>query len=243
MTDFIQACIDANQEISKKTRYSLDPKMLERGDIGAGGDVSSGIDIFAEQVFVQHLGSYGTIESEESGIIGSGDATIIIDPIDGSNNILSGLPYYSTSVARINADGILDAAVICNLASGEIFIKDGDSKPIQGKLFESDFAQICSMPDTKIGIFERCYAHPEVVVGLKEENIKYRSPGATALSLAYAHRVSFFLFVGSARIYDIVAGLALCEDLEVIVEDEYVIVSQSKQIAKQIENIVRRSYV
>jgi myo-inositol-1(or 4)-monophosphatase len=199
--------------------------------------------MFAEQIFLKHLGSYGTIESEESGIMGSGDATIIIDPIDGSNNALSGLPYYGTSVAKINADGILDAAMVCNLASGDIFVMDEDSRPMEGKLFEDGLSEICSISDSEIGIFERSYLHPEVIAGLKEEGLKFRSLGATALSLAYAHRVSFVLYVGSARIYDIVAGLALCRDLEVIVEDEYVIVSQSKQIAKQIENIVRRSYV
>lgn len=238
MTDFLQACLDANRDISKKTVCTFDNEMRKKGAVGAGGDISLGIDIYAEDVFVSYLGRYGTIESEESGIIGSGDATIIIDPIDGSSNAVSGLPYYGTSVAKINANGILDASMVCNLASGDVFIKDRENEPVEGKLFDNTFVEIYTIPNTNIGIFERSYAHPNVSMQLVEKGLKFRSLGATSLSLAYAHRVSFFLFLGTTRIYDVVAGLALCKDLEVIVEDEYVIVSQSKQIAEQIENIV-----
>jgi myo-inositol-1(or 4)-monophosphatase len=49
--------------------------------------------------------------------------------------------------------------------------------------------------------------------------------------------------MGQARLYDIVAGIALCEGLEVIVEEDYVIVSQSITVAKDIESMIRRSKV
>ena len=241
MTDFVKACIKANEEIASKIRDGLDGSLFEKGKIGAGGDISTGIDLFAEEVLVRHLGSFGRIESEESGVIGDGGATIIIDPIDGSSNALSGFPYFGTSIARINENGILDTAIICNLASSEVFIKEGKEKPMQGKLFSEHFCSIKTVPNPEIGLFERGYAFAPLVLELKDAGLKFRSPGATALSLAYAHSVSFFLFAGPSRIYDIVAGLALCEDLEVIVEEEYVIVSQSKDIAKKLEIIVRRS--
>ncbi len=201
---------------------------LKKQKYGAGGDVSSRLDLFAEAVFVKHLSSFGQIESEESGVMGEGEERIIIDPIDGSSNALSLFPFYGTSVAKINAEGILDAAVVCNLANGDIFLKSATTKVQQGKLFSTTFHTPHTAPTAEIGLFEKAYANPLLVAALDKEKLKFRSPGAIALSLAYAHSVKYVLFVGAFRIYDFAAGLALCEGLEVIVEADYVIVSKDK---------------
>jgi len=236
---FVEACIMANETIAKALRNGFDTVWFEKGDVGAGGDVSSRLDLFAESVFVEHLSSFGYIESEESGIIGEGDAQIIIDPIDGSSNALSHFPYYGTSVARVNAEGILDAAIVCNLANGDLFVKTPGKPLLQGSLFGKAFQPVMPVPHAEIGLFEKAYAHPEVVRLLDASGLKFRAPGAIALSLAYAHTVSFVLFVGTFRIYDFAAGLALCEGLEVIVEQDYVIVSKNKSVAMQIETILK----
>jgi len=76
-------------------------------------------------------------------------------------------------------------------------------------------------------------------MALHSLKMKFRSPGAIALSLAYAHSVSFVLFVGTFRIYDFAAGLALCEGLEVVVEEDYVIVSKDKSIVEKISAILQ----
>ncbi|MBT8344092.1 MAG: inositol monophosphatase [Sulfurovum sp.] len=240
MTSFIQACIKANEEIAASLKDGFDPSWFEKTEVGAGGDVSSKLDLFAEAVFVKHLGLFGEIESEESGIIGEGGEKIIIDPIDGSSNALSLFPYYGTSVAKINAGGILDAAVICNLANGDIFFKSSSSMIQQGKLFSNTFHTPHTSGSAEIGLFEKAYANPALVAALDQEKLKFRSPGAIALSLAYAHTVNYVLFMGEFRIYDFAAGLALCEGLEVIVEADYVIVSKEKSIATQIETLIHK---
>jgi len=239
MTDFTLATIKANELIYDRLKNGLDDDMSKRYDIGAGGDVSAGIDLYAEEIFVQYLGKYGKIESEESGSVGSGKATIVLDPIDGSSNLLSDFPYYGSSVALIAEDGILSMAIICNLANGDIFVKESGGDLIKGKLFSDKWEKVKKVKEPEIGIFERSYYSLDIVKGLKDKNLKYRSPGAVALSLAYAHGVEFFLMLGPIRIYDIVAGLSFCEDLTVIVEDEYVIVSHKEEIAKKLENIVK----
>lgn len=238
MTDFLRACINANEEIASALHSDFDTSWFEKTEVGAGGDVSSRLDLFAEAVFVKHLSFFGQIESEESGVIGKGDERIIIDPIDGSSNAMSLFPFYGTSVAKINAEGILDAAVVCNLANGDIFIKSATTKVQQGKLFSNTFHDPHSAPNAEIGLFEKAYANPLLVAALDKEKLKFRSPGAIALSLAYAHSVSYVLFVGAFRIYDFAAGLALCEGLEVIVEADYVIVSKDKSIAARIETLI-----
>jgi len=240
MTDFLRACINANEEIASALNAGFDPAWFEKTEVGAGGDVSSRLDLFAEAVFFRHLSPFGQIESEESGLMGEGEERIIIDPIDGSSNALSLFPFYGTSVAKINAEGILDAAVVCNLANGDIFLKTATTKVQQGKLFSPTLHTPHTTTNPEIGLFEKAYANPSLVAALDKEKLKFRSPGAIALSLAYAHSVNYVLFVGVFRIYDFAAGLALCEGLEVIVEADYVIVSKNKSIATQIETLVRQ---
>ncbi len=239
--DFLRASIQANEEIFHKLKVGYDESDFIEGAIGAGGDRSSGLDLYAESVFVKYLGRFGRIESEESGVIGEGDETIIIDPIDGSSNALSLFPYYGTSVAKINSDGILDRAVVCNLVNGDIFLKEGGASLLQGRLDSDEFREAIVAPHPQIGLFEKAYEHPQIVALLGEARLKFRAPGAVALSLAYARTVNYMLFVGSYRIYDFAAGLALCEDLEVVVEEDYVIVSKEKRVLQEIEDIVKKS--
>jgi len=241
MSQFIEACIRANEEIATALQNSFNDIWFEKTEIGAGGDVSSRLDLFAESVFVKHLSHFGQIESEESGLIGEGDVKIIIDPLDGSSNALSLFPYYGTSVARVNARGILDAAVVCNLANGDIFVKTVQNKTQQGKLFSADFQDPKTVPGSEIGLFEKAYANSVLIAMMDAEGLKFRAPGAIALSLAYAQTVNFVLFVGSFRIYDFAAGLALCEGLEVIVEQDYVIVSKDIDTVKKLEELIKKS--
>jgi len=239
MTPFIEATIKANEEIALALKDGFDESWFEKTVVGAGGDVSSKLDLMAEDIFIKHLSSFGQIESEESGIIGSGKSKIIIDPIDGSSNALSLFPYYGTSVAKINSEGILDDAIVVNLANNDIFIKSLKEETLQGKLFIHEFKAPFLAPHAEIGLFEKAYQNPKMVAQIYDNNLKFRSPGAIALSLAYARSVNYVLFLGEFRIYDIVAGLALCEGLAVIVEVDYVIVSKDKQIANTIEKLIK----
>jgi len=239
MTPFISACIKANEEIAEAIKDGFDPSWFEKTEVGAGGDVSSKLDLMAEAIFVKHLSAYGQIESEESGIIGEGEDKIIIDPIDGSANALSLFPFYGTSVAKVNANGILDAAIVCNLANSDIFFTTNANGVQQGKLFSNTFHNPHPTPNAEIGLFEKAYANPTLVALLDQEKLKFRAPGAIALSLAYARSVNYVLYMGEFRIYDFAAGLALCEGLEVIVEEDYVIVSKDKNIALKIESLIK----
>ena len=240
MTPFIQACINANEEIAETIKDGFDASWFEKTEVGAGGDISAKLDLMAEAIFVKHVGSFGQIESEESGVIGEGKEKIIIDPIDGSSNALSLFPFYGTSVAKVNAEGILDAAIVCNLANKDIFFTTTENGIQQGKLFSNTYHKPYTSPKAEIGLFEKAYANPILVSALDEEKLKFRSPGAIALSLAYARSVNYVLFMGAFRIYDFAAGLALCEGLEVIVEEDYVIVSKEKAIADKIEQLIKQ---
>lgn len=204
---------------------------------GAGGDISSAIDLEAERLFIEHLLPFGTIISEESGRIENPATSsyIVLDPIDGSDNLLSHLPYYGTSVAYFEHD-ICTQAMITNLANGDCFIKDSHGFK-RGKIDEKIFSDVRFNSFSKVGIFERSYCSHRVHSLLQKAGIKYRSPGAFALSLAYARDVAFVVYEGKMRSYDIEAGRFMCEGLYTYEDQEIFLVSKDKEIFDRIVDL------
>jgi myo-inositol-1(or 4)-monophosphatase len=79
------------------------------------------LDVAADEVARRVLGGAGyRVMSEESGITGDGEFTVVVDPIDGSTNCDRGVPFYSTSLA-VMGDHELVAALVMNQATGTIF--------------------------------------------------------------------------------------------------------------------------
>jgi len=238
MHPFWRACLAANRAIHERIGSGLSRTQRHKSTEGAGGDISSGIDLEAEAIFVRHLAPFGQIHSEESGRIGEGDHTVILDPIDGSSNILSGFPYYGTSAALVDPNGETIAACVCNLAAGEIFFKTPDTPALRGDLFSDDLSPYLPAATSEIGIFERAYAHPDVVRALGEQGWKFRAPGAVALSLVYALQARFFLFAGEYRTYDFAAGLLFWDERELIATDTHVIAAHDRTLREQIDALV-----
>ncbi|NPA27781.1 MAG: inositol monophosphatase [Epsilonproteobacteria bacterium] len=240
MEEFLQSALEANRKIYEEINSGFRSEWLDYLQTkGAGGDISSKLDIFAEDIFIKHLKSFGQIISEEIGIYGSGDKKIIIDPIDGSSNATSFYPYFGSSVALQNENQEIEAAVVCNFANGDIFYKIKNEPLMYGNFNKKGFKEEKSIALSKIGLFERSYSYGEIVKRLFEKKLKYRAPGAVALSLAYAHRVKFVLYLGDIRIYDVTAGLFFCEDLKVKIAKNYVIVAKEIEVLETIENIIK----
>lgn len=235
MTSFLQAVRKANEEIYTKL-LDFDPQWYEKGDVGAGGDISYKLDLMAEEIFVKYLSPFGQIYSEEGGLIGEGNDTIIIDPIDGSDNLKSNFPYYGASIA-LKQNGHITAAVISNFANGDFFEKSKSGHFKRSLLNQSDGQSVVLNPHAEVGLFERAWSRPDVVAALKEQGLKFRSPGAVALSLAYAHEVKFMLFVGGMRPFDIEAGCYFCEDLHIYKSEDMLVVSHNKDVFAKILSI------
>ncbi|MFP4332358.1 MAG: inositol monophosphatase family protein [Campylobacterales bacterium] len=234
---FFEATIEANKEIDRVIK-KRESKFFEYHDVGYGGDVSLGADLAAEKIFFEKLSDFGYFYSEESGIVGEGENKIVLDPIDGSKNFVTNFPYYGTSVALVGSDGKTKEAVICNLANGDVFVKT-KSFFKKGKLYDGELSDINEDHSSEIGLIERAYTSPKIAQAVADSCIKFRSPGAMALSLAYAKNCRFLLFLGYAREFDIAAGLFMVEDLNVKIDDRYILVSRSKQEFERISNIVK----
>lgn len=234
---FIEAVIAANKEIIKLLKNNSGEDLCQSVSLGAGGDISSKIDLLAEEIFIKHLSSFGNIYSEECGFVDNLKSDdIIIDPLDGSDNFASNLPYFGTSVA-LKRDEKCIVGVIVNLSNGEIFVKDSDSFR-RANIENLEFKLVEKNMYSKLGLFERTYCSKGTPEKMREHDIKYRSPGAFALSLAYAHDVNFVLYEGKMREYDIAAGLFMCEDLYIKKTEDLLLVSKNKDIFGKISQFI-----
>ena len=88
-----------------ETEIAKIPDPSCRGDeicIGADGTPTSRIDKMAENAVLLYLEREGiplNVLSEEIGFVDrGGEETLVLDPIDGSNNAVAGLPYYTVSL-------------------------------------------------------------------------------------------------------------------------------------------------
>lgn len=237
MNLFIDATINANKEILTLLESNSGEDFCQSVSLGAGGDISSKIDLLAEAIFIKHLSSFGNIYSEECGFVDNNKSDyIVIDPLDGSDNFASNLPYYGTSVALKRDEKCL-VGIIVNLANGEIFIKTQSSFK-RGNINNIKLQDVVKNPYSKLGLFERTYCSKGTPELMRKYSIKYRSPGAFALSLAYAHDVNFVLYEGKMRVYDIEAGLFMCENLFVTKREDLLLVSKNKEIFGKISQFI-----
>lgn len=259
MSKFLQGVINASCEIIPILR-SRESRLFTRHGKGAGGDVSMGADLLCEEIFCAHLLEMADVDSEESGLIKSkarenlkggksknskkskkqkfARDCIVLDPLDGSDNYLSGVPYFGASLALCDAKGAIKEAAVVNFCTAEVFYDSHtQNKPQKIDIFSG--AEIALQGgEAKCGVFEKAYSNPKIAKKLYKHNIKFRSLGASALSLAYALENNFMLFGGSIRRYDAKAGLFLCRNLEIIHKKDFLLVSQNKEVFGIISRIL-----
>ena len=350
--DFFMRIVLASLEIICLLR-SQNAILHESFGKGAGGDNSSGADLLAEAIFCKFLLPRYHIDSEEAGFIKSNEyarGTVILDPLDGSSNFKSNIPYYGASIALCDKDGKVREAAVVNFISQEIsysndtlfsmtkipcvfrvntigsisfndLFKKQDSKQyildsnnqavwhtlqyqiidfsplldtqfhekqtknaritlirdvcatitatqkylprftfeLLKNMFALQFVVYCPqyvypMQILECGIFEKASYHQEWVAFLLKQKLKFRSLGATALSLGFSFRYLFVLLPSEVRKYDGMAGfylaqnqiihgnvMAYCDSIPILkrysVTAEYVIIASESNV---IDKILRR---
>ena len=79
------------------------------------------LDLVADEVARRVLTGAGfRVVSEESGVTGDGEYTVVVDPIDGSTNCDHGIPFFATSLA-VTRGRELVAGLVMNQATGNVF--------------------------------------------------------------------------------------------------------------------------
>lgn len=187
--------------------------------IGASGDKTYQIDKLAEDIVLAGLEGSGeplTIISEEMGTreLRGGGRKILIDPIDGSRNAVSGIPFYCTSIAVVNGNtiGDIEMAYIVNLVNGDEFRAE------KGKGAFLNEKKLTTQQDDVLYLvsFEAQSPKNDVagIMPLLSESRKTRCFGSTALDLAYlaSGAVSVFANPSPSRTFDFGGGWLLVKE-------------------------------
>jgi myo-inositol-1(or 4)-monophosphatase len=170
------------------------------------------LDLAADEAALPVLHGAGlAVLSEESGMTGDGPTGLlaVIDPVDGSTNAHRGVPFYSTSICVLDADGPR-VGVVVNQATGERYAA------VRGGGAEKDGRAISP---------SRCEELGRAIVGISGFPghhpgwAQYRALGAASLECcAVAEGVlDAYLVVGGSTLYgwDYLAGLLVCREVGV----------------------------
>lgn len=100
--------------------------------VGVKGDGSyvCSADTMVEQFLIKRLHELipnGSVLSEEAGYVQGADATYtwVIDPIDGTTNVVHGIPHFAVCVALVHAAEVV-AAVVYDPTKDELFYATDD---------------------------------------------------------------------------------------------------------------------
>ena len=187
--------------------------------VGAAGDKTFLIDKKAEEIVISGLDESGeslTVISEEVGIkdIRGGGKKVLIDPIDGSKNAISGIPFFCTSIAIVDGGTLSNIvlAYVVNLISGDEFWAE------KGKgAFLNDKRIFTQQDDTfSLTAYEAQSPSNDIprIMPLLSKSRKTRCLGATALDLAYLAlgAVSIFVTPSLSRSFDFAGGWLLVQE-------------------------------
>lgn len=120
------------QEITEGIEKAIEDKMEDKniGRVvfrGAFGSPTLDIDSLAEEKALEVISSSNlklNVLTEERGFIDTGsEETLILDPIDGTANFISGIPFYAVSVAFACGDNLSDVffGYVKNVPTDEVF--------------------------------------------------------------------------------------------------------------------------
>lgn len=190
-------------------------------------DYVSEVDEFAEEEIVKEIQKAfpgDAILGEESGSHGSSSNVWIIDPLDGTQNYLRGIPHYCVSIAQ-QVDGKLEHAVIYD--------------PFREELFTASRGRGAMLNNTRIRVsqkieLEGCLlatampfktrqytnSHVKMAKAMFDEVDDLRTLGSAALDLAYvaAGRLDGYWEIG-LKPWDIAAGALIVREAGGVVTD------------------------
>jgi myo-inositol-1(or 4)-monophosphatase len=183
-------------------------------------DYASEVDELAEKEIIKELKrAYPTAAflCEESGAMGKGKQTFVIDPLDGTSNFLHGIPHYCVSIALVENGEPIDAVIY---------------DPIKNELYTASKGKGALLNDKKIRVSERKDLAGALVItgtpprdrGRVGVHLDYckdllstaediRRSGSAALDLAYVAcgRADAY-FESGIKAWDVAAGMLLVRE-------------------------------
>ena len=183
-------------------------------------DYASEVDSLAEAEIIKELKArlpYRCFLCEESGAMGKGKQTFVIDPLDGTSNFLHGIPHYCVSIALVENGEPIDA-VIYDPIHNEIYtasrgkgallndkkIRVADRKDLNGAMIITGFP-----PRERARIGDQLRFTEQLLSSAED----IRRTGSAALDLAYVAcgRADAY-FESGVKAWDIAAGMLLVRE-------------------------------
>ena len=190
LTIAVRAATKAGDLIIKKAENIDDITITSKGK----NDFVTEVDMQAEKEIFYHLQKAypdHALLSEESGLIGNEDSEYlwIIDPLDGTNNFIHGLPHYCVSIA-LKHRGKIEVAVIYNPNLDQLFTASrGDGAQLNGKRLRASSRksfQGCLF-SASYGYNDQAFkpSYLDALREIKKDISGLRYSGSLALDLAY----------------------------------------------------------
>ena len=197
---------------------------------GAGGDISMQIDLLAEQSVIRTLESEKVdilMISEEIGEIYIGNKNnaiknqnvLIIDPVDGSNNAVRGIPYCSISIAYAIGKRIKDIkkAVVLDLVSKDIYwAVKGEGAYLNDKKIRVSNLDLSDNCFFELNLpIKNASTYIAKLKPIIERFYRIRILGSSALTLCQIAKGSMEVFINlreSNRLVDVAAGFLILKE-------------------------------
>ena len=205
-------------------------KAAKKSKRGAGGDISMHLDIVAENAIIESLENRNVpllLISEEIGekYIGNkeeaekGQIKLIVDPIDGSNNAVRGIPYCSVSIAYAVGDRMNDIVkgVVLNLNTKDIYWAENG----KGAYFNDAKIRVSDLDVSQKCFFELNLPPKNLMTNLQKlaplisKFHRIRILGSTALTLCQIANGSMEAYINlreSNRLVDVAAGMLILKE-------------------------------
>ena len=231
----MELSIDLLKKIALNVYNAINPilglkEASEKAQKGAGGDTSMQIDLIAENIVINTLENENLsilLISEEIGEKYIGDKqkaiesqnTLIVDPVDGSNNAVRGIPYCSVSIAYARGKNIGDikSAVVLDLVSKDIYwaIKGEGAYLNANKIHVSDL-DLSDKSFFELNLPKKnAFKNIERLIPIIQHFHRMRILGSSALTLCQVARGSMEAFINlreSNRLVDVAAGYLILKE-------------------------------
>jgi myo-inositol-1(or 4)-monophosphatase len=183
-------------------------------------DYASEVDAAAEKEIIKELRkAYPDIAilAEESGAMGKGKQTFIIDPLDGTSNYLRGFPHFCVSIALVENGEPTDGVIFDPLRNELFTASRGSGVTLNDKKMRmNDRKELAgSMLITGFPPRERARlpAQLQAINDLLQSAEDIRRTGSAALDLAYVAcgRADGY-FEAGVKAWDVAAGILMVRE-------------------------------
>ncbi len=226
--DWVQLLVHCGDKVKTRIRPYLKTLREPQPDLGrgAGGDQMKLVDLVAEKAIIEVLMECSlsfTLVSEESGTVEYGNTPkecyVTIDPIDGTTNLVHGLPFYASSIAVSSGPALskVHTGLVTDLCHDVIYTaQEWRGAFRNGKRIAS--SATVSLEEAVIGLDLNTYKVKEIapqLTDLIQATKHIRHFGANALELCYVADSSTDAFVdirGKLRVTDVAAGFLILKE-------------------------------